>query len=675
MVTPIVRQLHGDVPFSLQELAFVNIMYLAPDKTPTVRITLEEGTAIRIESLTEASGQWNLHATMNLSLEVTEANHPPLDVRALKARCPERRPGGEEFYGSIGNDYQGHFRSVSEIWLGADELLCCVELEPTALRGRPDLCAMAWLDACTQAGVVRMDHGGRPFYASKAGVYEVGGTDRRLQSRLWSVMKQAVAGGTKGRIDIYNDDGEWLVSIVGNEAGFFERGAEPTALSTDAMYETAWAPLEAGGLGGPRSAEWLLVGGDEATAASFREGLAGSPIAVTVAGADAAAAIAAAPGATVVVIGALAPAAGRVDALEAALRAVQAAAKAQPVWLVCRGTQAVGGGAVTAAADAQHAGLWGLARTARAEGRSVRCVDAAPDCRTAAEVARQLLACEGAAAAEAELAVRGGQLFAPRLAKAQVKLSAPTELHMPARGSLAGLVLRPASAATRRAPGPGEVEVRVRATGLNFRDVLNAMGLYPGTEVGPVTAETYARPGDPGPIGGDCAGVVVALGEGVTHLEVGDHVLGIEGGSLGSYVTGPALLMTKKPAALSFAEAAAMPIIWITVELAFSDPANPGTPSAYNLRRGESVLIHAASGGVGLVAVAYALRVGATVYATAGRQEKHDYLRAMGVQHVTSSRDVEAFSRDMQQVRSFRALQSSGDGWREIVFGDGGGIF
>ena len=118
-----------------------------------------------------------------------------------------------------------------------------------------------------------------------------------------------------------------------------------------------------------------------------------------------------------------------------------------------------------------------------------------------------------------------------------------------------------------------------------------------------------------------------------------------------------------------------MPIIWITVELAFSDPANPGTPSAYNLRRGESVLIHAASGGVGLVAVAYALRVGATVYATAGRQEKHDYLRAMGVQHVTSSRDVEAFSRDMQQVRSFRALQSRGDGWREIVLGDGGGIF
>ena len=75
-----------------------------------------------------------------------------LDVAALKARCPERRPGGEEFYGSIGNDYQGHFRSVSEIWLGADELLCCVELDPTALRGRPDLCAMAWLDGLRARG-------------------------------------------------------------------------------------------------------------------------------------------------------------------------------------------------------------------------------------------------------------------------------------------------------------------------------------------------------------------------------------------------------------------------------------------------------------------------------------------------------------------------------------------
>ena len=99
------------------------------------------------------------------------------------------------------------------------------------------------------------------------------------------------------------------------------------------------------------------------------------------------------------------------------------------------------------------------------------------------------------------------------------------------------------------------------------------------------------------------------------------------GGCLKGYVTGPALLLAPKPQSLSFAQAASMPIIWLTVEPAFSDPRNPGEVSKYNLKRGESVLIHAATGGVGLVAVAYAMRVGAIVYATAGRQEKHDFLR------------------------------------------------
>jgi acyl transferase domain-containing protein/thioesterase domain-containing protein/D-arabinose 1-dehydrogenase-like Zn-dependent alcohol dehydrogenase/acyl carrier protein len=646
MVTPIVRQLHGDTPFSLQNLQFVNILYLSVGKTPTVRISLTEGTAIKIESLTEATGQWTLHATMNLQMEATGNEHPKLDIAAVKARCPEVRAGGEEFYTKIGNDYQGHFRSVSEIFLGDGELLCCVEVDPSSLQGRPDLCAMAWLDACTQAGVTRMDHQGRPFYAAKAGVYEVGGTDRRLQSRLWSVMKQAVPGGREGRIDIYNDLGEWMVSIVGNEAGFFERGAEPTSLSTDCMYETKWELLQSGGAS-TASNTWLVVG-DGATTQEACQALAGSVTAKACAVGALADAVALEPAATIVCMSALTPGAARMDVADAALAAVKAAGKMQPVWLVTRGAQPVlDATEVKSQGDAQHSGLWGLARTARAEARPVRCIDAAAGSASVADVARQLLACQSAPDEEMELAVRGGQLYVPRLANSEVKLSGPVELYMPARGSLSGLVTRPHSAATRVAPGPGEVEVRVRGTGLNFRDVLNAMGLYPGTKVGPVTADTYKEPGDPGPIGGDCAGVVVALGEGVNHIALGDHVLGIEGGSLKSYVTGPAHLMTKKPANLSFSEAASMPIIWITVELAFSDPVNPGVTSQYNLKKGEKVLIHAATGGVGLIAVAYAQRVGAIVYATAGRQEKHDHLRAMGVQYITSSRDVNVFKKDM----------------------------
>eukprot|EP00952_Eustigmatos_sp_NYUAD-ZCMA_P008889 36844-Eustigmatos_ZCMA.PRE.1 len=91
---------------------------------------------------------------------------------------------------------------------------------------------------------------------------------------------------------------------------------------------------------------------------------------------------------------------------------------------------------------------------------------------------------------------------------------------------------------------------------------------------------------------------------------------------------------------MSFEEAASVPSIFSTTDVALGDLAK--------LRRNERVLIHAATGGVGLAAVQYAQSVGAVVYATAGREEKHDYLRSLGVKYVTSSRDAEVFYRDMK---------------------------
>ena len=86
----------------------------------------------------------------------------------------------------------------------------------------------------------------------------------------------------------------------------------------------------------------------------------------------------------------------------------------------------------------------------------------------------------------------------------------------------------------RRAPAPGEVEIAVEATGLNFKDVLNALGMYPG---------------DPGPLGGECAGRVVAVGAGVTHLRPGDAVLAVAAGSFASHVMASAELVRKLPPA------------------------------------------------------------------------------------------------------------------------------
>jgi myxalamid-type polyketide synthase MxaB len=169
----------------------------------------------------------------------------------------------------------------------------------------------------------------------------------------------------------------------------------------------------------------------------------------------------------------------------------------------------------------------------------------------------------------------------------------------------------------RRAPGAGEVEIEVQAAGLNFRDVLNAMGMYPG---------------DPGPLGGECAGVVVQCGADVHDLRVGDRVMALAPASFSSYVTTARAFVLPLPEALSFADGATIPAAFLTASYALRHLAQ--------LRAGERVLIHAAAGGVGLAAVQLAQQLGAEVYATAS-VGKWEQLRALGVKHIANSRTLE----------------------------------
>ena len=106
--------------------------------------------------------------------------------------------------------------------------------------------------------------------------------------------------------------------------------------------------------------------------------------------------------------------------------------------------------------------------------------------------------------------------------------------------------------AERRRPGPGEVEIRVQAAGLNFRDVLNALGMRSDTD----------------PLGGECAGTVVALGDGVTAYKVGDEVVAVAPGSFSTYVVADTLLVVPKPKQIGFVEAAAFPLVFLTADYA-----------------------------------------------------------------------------------------------------------
>ena len=142
-------------------------------------------------------------------------------------------------------------------------------------------------------------------------------------------------------------------------------------------------------------------------------------------------------------------------------------------------------------------------------------------------------------------------------------------------------------------------------------------------------------------LGDECAGRIVAVGEGVEGLQAGDEVIAIAPGSLGSHVTTSAAFVMRKPAQVTFEEAATMPVVFLTAYYALHHLAR--------LRAGERVLIQSAAGGVGLAALQIAQHMGAEVFATAGSPEKQELLRLLGVQHVMDSRSL-AFADQIMEI-------------------------
>jgi amino acid adenylation domain-containing protein len=175
----------------------------------------------------------------------------------------------------------------------------------------------------------------------------------------------------------------------------------------------------------------------------------------------------------------------------------------------------------------------------------------------------------------------------------------------------------------------GEVEIAVRAAGLNFSDVMKALDLYPGLPPGPVS------------LGSECSGTITRVGPGVTEWRVGDEVMAVAPGAFGTNVVVRESLVARKPRNLSHEEAAALPIAFLTAAYALHECGR--------IRAGESILIHAASGGVGLAAIQLAKRAGARILATAGSDEKREFVRRRGAEHVMDSRRL-AFADETLRV-------------------------
>ncbi|WP_017627845.1 SDR family NAD(P)-dependent oxidoreductase, partial [Nocardiopsis chromatogenes] len=254
--------------------------------------------------------------------------------------------------------------------------------------------------------------------------------------------------------------------------------------------------------------------------------------------------------------------------------------------------------------DLAAAAVWGLVKSAQTEnpGR-ILLVDGDLDTATV----------HGAVAAgEHQLAVRGGEVRAARLLRPGPEALLPVpdgdwRLVSGGAGTLETLAIVGDERAERPL-GPGEVRIEVRASGVNFRDVLIALGMYPHDPLPP--------------LGGELAGVVVEAAPDVSAVAVGDHVFGLAEGTFSRQAVTDHRTVHAMPEGWTFAQAASAPIVWMTALLGLRDIAG--------LTAGETVLVHAGTGGVGMAAIQLARHYGAEVFATASRP-KWDVLRSLGV--------------------------------------------
>ncbi|WP_160105089.1 type I polyketide synthase [Pseudomonas izuensis] len=328
-------------------------------------------------------------------------------------------------------------------------------------------------------------------------------------------------------------------------------------------------------------------------------------------------------------------------------QACESAGVAADCWLVTSGAAVhllpQGARGETTVQGIADAALWGFGRTLANEvvGCRVRLLDLATGAGVEALVPALLNADE-----ETELVVSAaGDRYVARLRVQPYELPVPTPLDAPAQVRLGFDLpgqLRNLRWETRAplVPADDELDIEVQATGLNFRDVMYALGLL---------SDEAIENGFSGPtLGFEFAGVVRGKGSSVEgDFQPGDRVVGFGPSSFANRLVTNANAVARIPEGMSFEAAATIPSTFFTVYYAVHHLAR--------LEPGEKILIHGAAGGVGIAAIQIAKWCGAEIYATAGSDEKRDFLRLMGVEHIFDSRSL-AFADDILAITDGRGV-------------------
>ncbi|MBP7964638.1 MAG: SDR family NAD(P)-dependent oxidoreductase [Caldilineaceae bacterium] len=682
--------LWGEQPITLADVTIEQPLLLADDGADVVQVVLSPaagaGGSFKIfsgSSRVTAPGQPASPWTQHVSGRVVPAGErplpPPIDIQALRANGGSSLDLPAYYQQCQANHltYGPDFQLLDQLWRQRDRVVGRIRLPaPGSDQASRYFLHPALLDGCLQAvgAVLFADAPGDawlPTGFAQVHFYRRAGGEVWVQAQLQPTTAQA--SSLSADLRIYDADGQPVAAIEGlllqrtSQAALlraFQRGA------SEKLYHLAWRSRAAARQPLAADGRWLILadGGGVGEKLADRLQTAGANCLLVRPGpgyarldgrhgvvnpsqpADfqkllqALSADGSGPVQGIVHLWGLD---GGDDLLHqtagltaGALHLVQALAQtasAPRLWLVTRGAQPVDGGDSRTISGLGGAPLWGLGKVIGLEVPALHCVcvDLAPG-SAVADASEQIWGELGAGDGESQVAYRRGQRHVARLVRfdpAQHQPASPLPLPtQPFRMMLEryGVLdnLRPALF-TPRPPGPNEVQIGVQATGLNFRDVLNALGMLKEYYAEHLGIREAADVG----YGFECAGIITAIGPGVTGLAVGDAVIAaMTPGSLASSVTVRADYVVAKPPNLTFAEAATLPLAFLTAWYGLKELAC--------LRPGDRVLIHAAAGGVGQAAVQVAQRAGAEVFATAS-PAKWDALRQMGVSHVMNSRTLD----------------------------------
>ena len=676
----------------VEEVAFQRALVLREAEAVMLQVALAEEEpgrwSLRISSrLADKEDQsaldWTLHVSCIIRFEKSDGSKamtPNESIDAIRARC------GTEILRSVyyeelseqGLVYGPAFQGVQQIWQGTGEALgrVCVSEEVTQQAGAYEL-HPALLDAAFQiikaAVSEQLQAEMGPVVPVRLGRLRV---YQRPGSEVWSHVR--IRPGTEGQADddiegdvvVRDASGKILVEALGLRIQRLEKRASGKGRTGEddgflaPVWELAqWLPEPAG----PPRGRWLLLGDETGMANAVQSLLEARGESVFRVAATGVKEISKAglyridPASPEAFDSALqeasrdgVPCRGvihlwsldmlcneepglesmeslRVQGCGSTLHLVQALVRTgwrdmPRLWLITRGTQATDSDSMPVAIA--QAPLWGLGRTIAYEHPELRCrrVDLALAgfAEEASALVRELLS----DAHEEEVALRHDGRYVGRLVRRNIgemrneilipAKGRPFRLQIDEPGRLDQLILRPTQ---RRRPGPGEVEIQVEAASLNFIDVMKVLGIYPGLPEGDI------------PLGGECTGRVVSLGEKVQRLQVGQDVIAMAPFSFGTHITVSDAFVAPRPPGMSVEQAAAVSGVFMTAYYALYYLGR--------LQKGDRVLIHSAAGGVGLAAVQVARRVGAEIFATAGTPEKREYLRELGIEHVMDSRSLQ----------------------------------